>query len=54
MSIFRIEGFLIGCHHLSSSFLGAGIDHWCNTSNIDALNGKDDWSLEQKKKFAIP
>eukprot|EP00096_Caligus_rogercresseyi_P010966 TRINITY_DN4168_c0_g1_i1.p1 TRINITY_DN4168_c0_g1~~TRINITY_DN4168_c0_g1_i1.p1 ORF type:complete len:606 (-),score=82.03 TRINITY_DN4168_c0_g1_i1:387-2204(-) len=49
-----IECILIGCHHLSSSFLGASMDHWCNTEHIDALQGLNSWTLEEKKKFAIP
>lgn len=48
-----IEGMLIGCHHLSSTFLGASMDHWCNTSHIDELD-KLAWTTEQKKQFAIP
>lgn len=48
-----IEGILIGCHHLSSSFLGASMDHWCNTTFMEPLQGKS-WTLQQKKDFAIP
>ena len=48
-----IEGALIGCHHLSSVFLGASMDHWCNTSHIDALQTLP-WTTEQKMKYAIP
>lgn len=48
-----IEGMLIGCHHLSSTFLGASMNHWCNTSHMDELN-KLVWTAEQKKQFAIP
>nr|XP_040575273.1 organic cation transporter protein-like isoform X2 [Lepeophtheirus salmonis] len=49
-----IECILIGCHHLSSSFLGASMDHWCNTNHIKALEGMNSWTTEQKKQFAIP
>ncbi len=48
-----IEGILIGCHHLSSSFLGAQTDHWCNTSKIDEIAGFG-WSVEQRRNFSIP
>jgi len=48
-----IEGCLIGFHHLSSSFLGASMDHWCNTDYIMELNNVP-WTAEQKKQFAIP
>ena len=48
-----IEGILIGCHHLSSTFLGASMDHWCNTSNIESLEGLG-WDVEQRKQYAIP
>ena len=48
-----IEGILIGMYHLSSTFLGAQTDHWCNTSHIKALDGLD-WTLEQKKNYSIP
>jgi len=48
-----IEGALIGCHHLSSVFLGASMSHWCNTSHIGALNTVN-WTVDQKMKFAIP
>ncbi len=51
---FRIEGILIGNYHLSSTFLGAGMDHWCNTTNIDALKYHHDWTPEQKRNFSIP
>ncbi len=49
----RIEGMLIGCHHLSSSFLGAQMDHWCNTSYIDQISGYG-WDAEQRRNFSIP
>ena len=49
-----IEGMLIGCHHLSSTFLGASMDHWCNVSHIDAVSGKNWWTDDQKKTLAIP
>merc|ERR1719507_1723656 len=29
------------------------MDHWCNTSHIEALDGLD-WTLEQKKNYSIP
>lgn len=48
-----IEGFLIGFHHLSSSFLGASMDHWCNLDHVDALADVA-WDLEQKKNYSIP
>eukprot|EP00095_Tigriopus_kingsejongensis_P005178 maker-scaffold237_size242172-snap-gene-1.35 protein:Tk05178 transcript:maker-scaffold237_size242172-snap-gene-1.35-mRNA-1 annotation:"sugar transporter" len=48
-----IEGILIGCHHLSSSFLGASMDHWCNTSYMEPLQGKS-WTIAEKKEFSIP
>ena len=48
-----IEGFLIGFHHLSSSFLGASMDHWCNMDHVDALADVA-WSLEEKKNYSIP
>lgn len=48
-----IEGVLIGCHHLSSSFLGASMDHWCNTSHMDELQGRG-WTVENIKDYAIP
>ena len=44
---------LIGCHHLSSSFIGASMPHWCNTSTMSRISDKS-WSLEQMKRFAIP
>ena len=47
-----IEGILMGFHHLSSSFLGASMDHWCNVDNLSELNS--DWTDEQKKNFTIP
>jgi len=47
-----IEGLLIGFHHLSSSFLGASMDHWCNTDQMSQLPAT--WSLEQRKNYAIP
>ena len=43
----------IGCHHLSSVFLGASMGHWCNTSHIGALQNVP-WTVEQKMKYAIP
>jgi len=46
-----IEGILIGCHHLSSVFLGFTPDHWCS---LNEINFPDGWSLEQKKNYAIP
>lgn len=49
-----IEGILIGFHHLSSSFLGASMDHWCNLTHISALDNVNHWTLEQKKEYAIP
>ena len=50
-----IEGCLIGFHHLSSSFLGASMDHWCNLDHIEVMkNVNSSWTLEQKKQFAIP
>lgn len=48
-----IEGILIGCHHLSSSFLGASMDHWCNLGHVQALQDVP-WTLEQKKQYALP
>jgi len=48
-----IEGFLIGFHHLSSSFLGATDGHWCNFDAIPAINNTG-WTLEQKKSFSLP
>lgn len=48
-----IEGLLIGCHHLSSSFLGASMEHWCNTSHISELD-RLNWTPDQKKQYAIP
>ena len=48
-----IEGMLIGCHHLSSSFLGASMGHWCNTSHMSQINGYG-WTLEQIKNYSIP
>lgn len=48
-----IEGILIGFHHLSSTFLGASMDHWCNTDQMSQLDNVG-WTLEQKKQFAIP
>jgi OCT family organic cation transporter-like MFS transporter 4/5 len=44
-----IEGCLIGFHHLSSSFLGATMDHWCAIDNLPAS-----WTDDQKKQFSIP
>ena len=50
-----IEGCLIGFHHLSSSFLGGSMPHFCNVEQIDAFrNVKGDWSIDQMKEFAIP
>jgi len=49
-----IEGCLIGFHHLSSSFLGASMPHWCNVDHIDAFANVQGWNLTQKKQFAIP
>ena len=50
-----IEGCLIGFHHLSSSFLGASMDHWCNLDHIEVMkNVNSSWTLEEKKQFAIP
>merc|ERR1712001_63919 len=48
-----IEGILIGFHHLSSSFLGASMDHWCNVDKMTELDNLG-WTLEQKKNFSIP
>jgi hypothetical protein len=48
-----IEGILIGLYHLSSSFLGASMNHWCNTTHMDTLSGKD-WTTDQIKQYAIP
>jgi len=48
-----IEGCLIGFHHLSSGFLGLSMDHWCNLDYVDVLE-KVQWTLEQKKQYAIP
>jgi len=48
-----IEGFLIGFHHLSSSFLGASDGHWCNFDLNSAINNTG-WTLEQKKSYALP
>ena len=48
-----IEGLLIGCHHLSSSFLGASMDHWCNTSSISELD-RLNWTPDEKKQYLIP
>ena len=53
VSLFRIEGILIGNYHLSSTFLGAEMDHWCNTSNIQFLKDYE-WTPEEKKNFSIP
>jgi len=46
-----IEGILIGCHHLSSVFLGFTPDHWCSLKEI---NFPGNWNLEQKKSYLIP
>jgi OCT family organic cation transporter-like MFS transporter 4/5 len=48
-----IEGILIGFHHLSSSFLGASMGHWCNVDKITELDNLG-WTLEQKKNYSIP
>ena len=48
-----IEGILIGFHHLSSSFLGASMDHWCNVDKIPELDNLG-WTDEQKKNYTIP
>ena len=48
-----IEGFLIGFHHLSSSFLGASDGHWCNFDAISAINNTG-WTLDQKKEYSLP
>ena len=48
-----IEGFLIGFHHLSSSYLGASDGHWCNFDRINTLNNTG-WSLEQRKNYSLP
>jgi len=48
-----IEGILIGFHHLSSSFLGASMDSWCNTGKIKELENMG-WTPEQRKNFSIP
>lgn len=48
-----IEGFLIGFHHLSSSFLGASDGHWCNFDAISAINNTG-WTLDQKKNYSLP
>jgi len=48
-----IEGFLIGFHHLSSSFLGASDGHWCNVDGISILNNTG-WTLAQKKNYSLP
>ena len=48
-----IEGILIGFHHLSSSFLGASMDSWCNVGKIKELENIG-WTAEQKKNFSIP
>lgn len=48
-----IEGILIGFHHLSSSFLGASMDHWCNLDKVPELENKG-WTLEEKKNYTIP
>ena len=29
------------------------MDHWCNTSHIEALDGLD-WTLDEKKNYSIP
>jgi len=44
-----IEGCLIGFHHLSSSFLGASMDHWCEVKDLPTS-----WTDDQKKQFSIP
>jgi len=48
-----IEGIIIGFHHLSSSYLGASMPHFCNLDYIDVLDNLN-WSLEQKKQYALP
>jgi len=48
-----IEGFLIGFHHLSSSYLGASDGHWCNIDAIDKISNQG-WSIAQKKNYSIP
>ena len=48
-----IEGFLIGFHHLSSSFLGASDGHWCNFDLNSAINNTG-WTLDQKKTYSLP
>jgi hypothetical protein len=48
-----IEGVLIGFHHLSSTFLGASMGHWCNISHVPLLADKP-WTIEQKKQYALP
>lgn len=48
-----IEGILIGFHHLSSSFLGASMGHWCDLDHIEVLDNVA-WTTEQKKQYALP
>ena len=48
-----IEGCLIGFHHLSSSFLGASPDHWCNLDYVSALDNVA-WNETMKKEYAVP
>ena len=48
-----IEGCLIGFHHLSSSFLGASPDHWCNLDYVSALDNVA-WNDTMKKEYAVP
>jgi len=49
-----IEGILIGFHHLSSSFLGASMDHWCNLDNVSSKLTNYGWTSQQIKDFSIP
>lgn len=48
-----IEGCLIGFHHLSSSFLGASPDHWCNLDYVSVLDNVA-WNETMKKEYAVP
>ena len=51
-----IEGILIGFHHLSSSFLGVSVGHWCNTTGVDGVAQLQNygWSSAQIKNYTIP
>ena len=49
-----IEGILIGCHHLSSVFLGYSPNHWCDFNATFPNTTLPDWSVAEKKNFSIP